>query len=261
MIFETAFLLLGLIQVFGFFVEGAAGFGCTVISAPFATSILGVETGVPFGTMMALPFIAILAFRSRKNISWKDLGKIFLACLPGLLCGQFLFYMVNPDIAKVGIGLAVTLIAVFKIWQNIVLPKIRHTEIGEESPDTLPKKIFRYTCLIVGGIVHGAFNIGGPLITVYTLEAVKDKVKFRNTMVGLWTILNFLNAVNQIRNGSLTPYLGSALLVCYPFAAVGFIAGVKFLNKINKETFLKFIYIVLFAVGLNTLIRSLLVVI
>lgn len=50
MTFEMGLLLLGIIQIFGFFVEGSAGFGCTVISSPFATSILGVTTAVPFGT-------------------------------------------------------------------------------------------------------------------------------------------------------------------------------------------------------------------
>ena len=44
MTFEMGFILLGIIQIFGFFVEGSAGFGCTVISSPFATSILGVTT-------------------------------------------------------------------------------------------------------------------------------------------------------------------------------------------------------------------------
>ena len=53
MTFEMGFILLGIIQIFGFFVEGSAGFGCTVISSPFATSILGVTTAVPFGTIMS----------------------------------------------------------------------------------------------------------------------------------------------------------------------------------------------------------------
>ena len=72
MVFETGFIILGIIQIFGFFVEGSAGFGCTVISAPFATSILGIETGVPFGTLMSTFFVVGLTLKSLKNISWKD---------------------------------------------------------------------------------------------------------------------------------------------------------------------------------------------
>lgn len=261
MTFEIGFLLLGIIQVLGFFVEGCAGFGCTVISAPFATSILGTTTGVPFGTLMAVFFSVILTSRSLNNISWKDLGKILVACLPGLLFGQYLFYVIDPEMAKIGIGAAVTVIALFKIFQNIINPLVLKKVKSEEEPDTLGKKIFRVSCLVIGGTVHGAFNIGGPLITVYTLEAVKDKTRFRNTMICLWAILDLLNAFNQFRNGAWTPYLWSAILVCLPFAAVGFILGVKFLDKINREQFLRVVYVILFAVGLNLLIRSVLAVI
>ncbi len=260
MTFEIGFLLLGIIQIFGFFVEGCAGFGCTVISSPFATSILGVETGVPFGTLMAVFFSIGLTLKSLNNISWKDLGKILLACLPGLFFGQYLFYVIDPSYAKIGIGAAVTLIALFKIFQNIINPMVFKKEKVEEAPDTLAKKIFRVSCLLIGGTVHGAFNIGGPLITVYTLEAVKDKTRFRNTMICLWAILDLMNAFNQWRNGAWTPYLWSAVLTCLPFAAVGFIIGVKFLDKINREQFLKVVYVILFAVGLNLLIRSMLAV-
>ena len=173
--------------------------------------------------------------------------------------GQYLFYIIDPNAAKIGIGLAVTLIAAFKIYQNIICPLVLKKVSDEGNEDSLTKKVFRYSCLIVGGIVHGAFNIGGPLITVYTLEAVKDKIKFRNTMIALWATLDILNTINQYRNGAWTPYLWSAVLVCIPFAAVGFILGIKFLDKINREQFLRFVYVVLLAVGLNTLIRSILV--
>lgn len=260
MVFETAFLLLGIVQIFGFFVEGCAGFGCTVISAPFATSILGTTTGVPFGTIMSTFFVVGLTLKSLNNISWKDLGKILCACLPGLLLGQYLFYVIDADVAKIGIGTAVTLIALFKIYQNIISPLVLKKVKTEEDADTFGKKLFRLTCLVVGGTVHGAFNIGGPLITVYTLEVVKDKTRFRNTMICLWAILDILNAFNQWRNGAWTPYLWSAVLVCLPFAAVGFLLGIKFLDKINREQFLRVVYVVLFAVGLNTLVRSIMAV-
>ena len=249
MIFETVFLLLGAVQVFGFFVEGAAGFGCTIISAPFATSILGISEGVPFGTMMSLPLTATLAFHGRKNISWKDLGKILLACLPGLFFGQYFFNVMNPDHAKMAIGIVVILIAIYKLITEVMLK-------GERGEDTTGKKIFRYACLVAGGIVHGAFSIGGPLITVYTLESVKDRITYRNTMACLWTTLNIFNVTNQVIHGSLSLHLISVLFVCYPFAICGYISGNKFLKKINREQFLKFVYIVLLFVGIVTFVRS-----
>ena len=262
MVFEIGFLYIGLISIFGHFVEGCAGFGCTVIAAPVVNSILPPSVGVPFGTLMAVPFLVIQTLRSLREINWKDLAKILIICLPCVFVGQFVFSIINPDIAKICIGSAVSVIALMKVYQNIFKPLVLKKEVDiDAETDTTAKKIFRYTCLAVGGVVQGAFNIGGPLITVYTLEAIKDKKRYRNTMLCFFMITDLLNAFSHFRQGLWTPYLGSALLVALPLAAIGFFAGVKFLDKINRVTFLRIVYVVLLVVGGNMLIRAILAVV
>lgn len=257
MTFEFIFILMGLAQIFGFFVEGCAGFGCTVITAPVVTSLLGTAEGVPYGTIMALPCLIMITIKYINDISWKDLGKILIMCAPGMLIGQYLFKTLDPTVAKVGIGGAVTIIATMNIYKHIIKPLVLKKEVNQEDEeDTLSKKIFRYSCLIIGGIVHGAFNIGGPLITVYTLEAVKDKKRFRNTMTCLWVVLNTANAISQYNAGLLTPRMWSAVAVGLPMALLGFFFGVKFLDKINRVQFLRFVYVVLFCVGANMLVSN-----
>ena len=151
----------------------------------------------------------------------------------------------------------VTFIALMNIYKHIIKPLVLKKEV-EEEVDTPFRTALRYGCLVLGGIVHGAFNIGGPLITVYTIAAVKEKEKFRNTMNMVWVILNTWNAFSQFRNGVITPHLLSALAVGVPMAAVGFFLGMAFLKKINRETFLRVVYCVLLFVGGNMLITSLL---
>lgn len=253
MTFEMGFLIVGLMQVVGFFVEGTAGFGCTVIAAPVTNGILGTTVGVPYGTIIAIPFLYALAYKERKGVSWKDLGKILVLCAPGIFVGQKLFYKISPDTAKICIGTIVTLIAVMNIHKHIIKPLVLKEENKEDTTDTMFNKVFRYTCLVLGGVVHGAFTIGGPLITVYTLQAVKDRRKFRNTMEALWCVLNTWNVITQYRNGAFTSYTMSAVLVGLPLAAIGYITGVRFLEKINREQFLRIVYLILLAIGTNML--------
>jgi len=235
--------------------EFSQGFGGTTVSTPVTTGILGVTAGVPYGTVLVIPFLYYLAIKDRKNISWKDLGKIVVLCAPGMLIGNILFYRISPTTAKVGIGAMISFIALMNLYKNIIKP--RYTTTGDEEViDTMGRKIFRYGCLLLGGIVHGAFNIGGALITVYTLEAVQDKKKFRNTMTSLWCILNVWNAINQGRNGAFTPYLMSAMAVGLPFAAAGFFIGMRFLDKINKDQFLRIVYLLLLFIGGNMLVQN-----
>lgn len=185
--------------------------------------------------------------------------KIVVLCAPGLFFGQYLFLRISPEIARVSIGAMVTLIALINVYNHIFKPFVLKKEVVVDAPDTLFKKILRYGCLILGGVVHGALNIGGPLITVYTLNAVEDKEKFRNTMTWVWLILNTMNSISQFSNGVWTPRMWNAYLIAFPMAALGFFFGVRFLNRINKQQFLRFIYVVLLFVGADMFIRNLLV--
>ena len=183
--------------------------------------------------------------------------KDHLPVYAGNLSWKLSFHAVSPDVAKICIGAMVTFIALMNIYKHIIKPLVLKKEV-EEEVDTPFRTALRYGCLVLGGIVHGAFNIGGPLITVYTIAAVKEKEKFRNTMNMVWVILNTWNAFSQFRNGVITPHLLSALAVGVPMAAVGFFLGMAFLKKINRETFLRVVYCVLLFVGGNMLITSLL---
>ncbi|WP_249686329.1 sulfite exporter TauE/SafE family protein [Enterococcus casseliflavus] len=189
MTLEFIFVLVALMQVIGFFVQGCTGFGCTIIAA-VTNGLLGTEAGVPYGTLITLPFLYFLGIKAFREVSWKDLVRIVVLCLPGIFLGNYLFQAISPDIAKISIGAMVTLIALMNIYKSIVKPKLFGVNDINNEQDSTAKKIFRYSCLILGGIVHGAFNIGGPLITVYTIEAVQEKEKFRNTMNMVWVVLN-----------------------------------------------------------------------
>lgn len=258
MTLEFIFVLVALMQVIGFFVQGCTGFGCTIIAAAVTNGLLGTEAGVPYGTLITLPFLCFLGIKAFREVSWKDLVRIVVLCLPGIFLGNYLFQAISPDIAKISIGAMVTLIALMNIYKSIVKPKLFGVNDINNEQDSTAKKIFRYSCLILGGIVHGAFNIGGPLITVYTIEAVQEKEKFRNTMNMVWVVLNTWNAFSQYRSGAFTPYMLSAFLVGLPMAAIGFFLGMEFLKKINREQFLRIVYVVLLFVGGNMLITSIL---
>ena len=178
MTFEFNFVLVGLMQIVGFFVQGCTGFGCTVIAAAVTNGLLGTTEGVPYGTLITLPFLYFLGIKAFKEVSWKDLAKIIVLCMPGILVGNYLFHAISPVVAKICIGGMVTFIALMNIYKHIIKPLVLKKN-EEEEADTTFKKVLRYGCLILGGVVHGAFNIGGPLITVYTISARKRKRKIQ----------------------------------------------------------------------------------
>ncbi len=252
-IFAIEYVYLALYQLFAFFVQGLTGFGSTVLAAPFHTSVLGPATGTAYATLLCAPTLIYLGLKQIKNVAWKDLGKIVLVCTPGLLIGQYLLQAVPADVAKLAIGVIVTGIAIMNIYKTIILPLVLKKEYNEDEPDTPFKKAMRYVALAFGGIVHGAFTSGGPFITIYTLQAVKDKEKFRNTMTCVWVVLNAMNSYKHYTAGYFTAEMWSALALALPCAFIGLFVGMRMLEKVEKITFLRAVYVLLLIIGLNSI--------
>lgn len=254
---EPKMIFIAIWQTIGYFIEGLTGFGGTVFSSAINAQVLGADISVPFQTCITLPVLYWSFITCRKEASMKDLGKILLAVLPGLLLGNYIGMIIDVKIAKLCIGVVVMFIAAMNIFNHIIKPLVLKIPTVEKE-DGPVMKVVRVIFLIAGGMVHGAFNIGGPLITVYTLHAVKDKVKFRNTMLCLWACVNTLNVGRQVMTGNVTPYVLTCVVLAIPFTFLGYVLGKKMLHKVNREVFLRIVFVVLFIVAANMFITTLL---
>lgn len=243
-------------QVLGYFIEGLTGFGGTVFSSAINAMVLGPEISVPFQMCITLPVLYWSFATCWREASMKDMLKILLSVLPGLLLGGYIGAIIDVNVAKLAIGAIVMFIAGMNIFNHIIKPIVLKIPVVEK-PDTPLMKGIRVFFLIAGGVVHGAFNIGGPLITVYTLHAVKDKVKFRNTMLCMWACVNSINVGRQVVSGNVTSEVLTVALMAIPFTFIGYILGKKMLHKVNRESFLRIVFVVLFIVAANMFITTL----
>ena len=258
MTFESVFLLVGLADFIGFFIEGCAGFGASVITAPINTGLLSAAVCTPFATAVALPVLWYTVITGHKFVNKKVLLRIFILLAPGFLLGNYLRLIIDETMAKICIGGAVTLIAVINIWAHIIKPLVLKIPDDINADPTPVQRVFHIACLVLGSMVHGAFTIGGPLICVYTLRMVKDKFEFRNTMLAMFAVLDTWNACVHIATNQWNPRVVGAIVTVLPFTFLGYYFGTKLLKKVNREQFLRIIYVVLLATGGNMFIRSLL---
>ena len=119
--------------------------------------------------------------------------------------------------------------------------------------NSLPKWL-GYTFLFSGGIVHGAFAVGGPLIVLYSSKKIVDKGQFRATMCLLWTTLNTVLMIQYLLEGKLTLAIGYDILFLLPFLAAGIFAGEAIHNKVSEILFKKIVFASLLLVGVTMLI-------
>jgi len=129
-----------------------------------------------------------------------------------------------------------------------VLPGSASTSKPSPSPSLL--------WLIAGGLCHGFFATGGPVLILYTAIAVPDKQRFRCTMAGLWIVLNGALVAAYALNGDLTLASLGRTASFAPALIVGVLIGEVVHRRISQETFKILIYALLLVAGGLLLSRS-----
>lgn len=254
MSFEWNFVLVGLAQMVSFFVQGCAGFGSAALSAPVTNGVLGTAMGVPYGCTIVIPFLIFLFAREWRRVVWREAAKMVLIGAPGLVAGHALFYALDPAATKLCIAAIVIAVAAMNAWR--AFRPGGGGDGGATGHDPAWRRGLRYAALVGGSMVEGAFSIGGPLVTIYSVKSIGSKEGLRATMTLYWIVMCSWNAVTHLSHGMYTPELVSAMAVGLPFAAAGFALGMACMRRVNRDQFLRIVYIALLAVGIGMLVQS-----
>jgi uncharacterized membrane protein YfcA len=232
-------IFFGLVILATHFIEGITGFGCTVLALPFAIMLVGIDVAVPVLIMLSLLLCVYVVIISFKDIVWKEFLTIVMFVALGLPIGIFLFSYFEERILKIILGVFMVVVSI-KGLLNVFLKK------SEERK--LPSWLLRFA-LFGGGVFHGAFSSGGPLVIIYVTRVLKNKSHFRATMCMLWVTLNTALVIqNQVR-GIMTPFCWEVTLYALPFLIVGALLGNIAHHKIEDKHFTTLVYIVLLISG------------
>jgi hypothetical protein len=248
------FSLVGITVLITHALEAITGFGCTVLALPFVTALVGVKIGVPILATLAWILALYIVITKWKHINFKEFAIIVFFVGLGLPFGMLAFKNLDSRILKKILALFITLSAAWQIYRRFTKPN-RDNANCPAAPvpamtESLRSRLPYYLLLILGGMVHGAFASGGPLVVLYASKALQDKGSFRATLCLLWTSLNTILLVNYLRSGVFTAPIIQGTAGMLPFLVAGIIVGEKIHHQVDGELFGKLIFLVLFATGL-----------
>ncbi len=233
---------IGVIALVAFTTEGAIGFGGTVIAASIGAQLVPLDELLPAFVPVNMMLSAWLLIRGASLIQWRFLlREIVPAVAVGAAAGLVLFHV--P--AKTALALAFGVFVVGLATLQLLRPAT-----GE-----LPN-VWRYGLLGLGGIAHGLFGTGGPMIVYVTRRRVDDKSAFRATLAVLWLTLNTALLVNFV---SLDLYtrdtvdLGAAIAVA---VIPGLVIGERIHRALDASRFERVVWVLLLVAGLALAVRN-----
>lgn len=233
-------VLFFVVILFGVFLQSSVGFG-TVVTMPLGILLMGMAVTKPVVTFVALLTGVGVLITNYKCINWRELIKMSSVMLIGILAALWIAGRVQMNFLLIIYGAVVIGIGVKKLF----FPAKRQTS-----------KAVQNAALGIAGVMQGLFVSGGSFLAVYAVDRMPDKREFRATTNALWVILNLVLLITYFANGQVD----KKVLVMGAIAIIPMVLGVwlggVFAKRIQQQTFLKLVYVILIASGIVLLITN-----
>lgn len=247
---DAALLLTGAVVFLTHGLEAVTGFGCTVLAMPFVAMLLGLDRAKFILAILAWVLALYFAATKFRKIVWKEFLVIVGFAGAGMPLGMWAFEKLDRTALTKALGVFIVVSAAIQLWKRIVSPLLarRRSASGRGAGPGLPRPVY-WLLLFAGGIVHGAFATGGPLVVLYAAKALPDKGSFRATLTLLWASLNTILIFQFAAAGRFTAGAWRELGFMAPFLIAGIVAGEIAHRRVDADLFSKIVFSMLFATG------------
>lgn len=227
-------------------IQCVTGFAGTVLAMPFSVMLVGLDTARPILNVMGIAASVGVIARHYKDINKKEFFTILGVTLPGMLAGAFLKNRLSDYgslLFKI-LGVLVILFALLN-FAAFILKK----DFAEKN------KTLGYVFLIAGGVTHGLFVCGGPLIVSYASVKLKDNNAFRATLSAVWIVLNSILMATDAVAGSFNGRILLLTAICLAVLVGAILLGNRIASKMSRKAFLLLTYALMVISGVSLFLK------
>ena len=227
-------------------IQCITGFAGTVLAMPFSIMLVGFDTAKPILNVLGIAASIGVVAQNRKAIQWKEFGIILGVTLPGMLLGALLRARLAAYDSVLYKTLGVIVIA-FALMNFISL--LTQKNLVDRA------QALGFALLALGGVVHGMFVCGGPLIVTYASVRLKENDQFRATLSTVWIVLNTLLMIGDLRAGYFVKETNLLLLVCLALLVLSILLGNAIAKKLSRKVFLILTDTLMVISGISLLVK------
>jgi hypothetical protein len=233
-----------------FATEGAIGFGGTVIVACIGAQFVPLDVLLPAFVPINIALSSWLAVSGRKSVAWQVLlRQITPPVAAGAAVGLVAFRVVESAGAHASAALAL----IFGVF--VVMLAALQLRAGAGGGQLSLSK--RVALLIAGGVAHGLFGTGGPMIVYVTRRELPGARTFRATLAILWLALNAALLASFASQGLYAerPTLETGVILAIAFVP-GLAIGERVHRKLAPARFERAVWLLLLVAGAALTVRS-----
>lgn len=236
-------VLLAFAVILSYYVKGVCGFGNTLVFTSIAGMRADISQLTPLDLLVGFFPNALIAWRGRKNASFRIWGPLALMVLAGDIPGAFLLKYGDARILKVGFGILVVLLAVDMLFQK------------EKKPFPGGKVILSLMG-IVSGLVCGMYGVGA-LAAAYVSRVTENNESYRGNLCIVFTTDNVFRIALYFATGILKTEMLLQALKLLPLMLIGLTAGIWTVKKISPIWIRRAVILALIVSGVVLILNNL----
>lgn len=225
-------------------IRSAIGFGEALIAVPLLALSLRLEIAAPLAVLISITIALMVVAQDWRKIHVRSIGWLMTATVFGIPLGLLLLTSSHQRLTKATLALLIMAFSVYSL-------------MGERPPelkaDSLP---WLLGCGFVAGIMGGAYGMNGPPLAIYGSMRRWSAQHFRATLQGYFLPASVLGMAGYWLKGLWTPavthYYLLSLVAVVPAIPLGRVVN----HRMRGDTFLKYVYAGLVAVGGVLLVQA-----
>lgn len=224
-------------------IQTVTGFGAAVLLMLVIPYFFDMVTAPAVSSVIAMGLSITLVWKFRKQIQWK------VCLLPTAIYLVLSVMAINvaKDLNLSYLSLAFSVFLIVLALFFFCLSEKLSMQANWKTASV---------CAAISGITSGLFSIGGPLMAMYFVSAIKEKEDYIGTLQFLFATANIVNLITRIAKGIFTVDLIPVALVGFCGINAGKLIGLKILGKIDPKKTKKVVYAFVGLSGLLSLIQQ-----
>ncbi len=218
------------------FIQSLTGFGSALIAMPFLIAVLGADVARPVFILVGQTAGLMFMYEYRSNWQFADVKLILVGTLMGIPIGTWVASRMQEDTFMLVLGIILISYATYAL-SSFTLPQLKRgwgTLFG-----------------LFSGILHSAYNVGGPPLVMYNTTQDWEVRRFKGNTQAVFFVTGFFVIFEHIRLGNITTPVLQNYFIMAPTMAIALLLGFRLERYIKQAMFRKILLGLLFIIGLS----------
>lgn len=218
------------------FIQSLAGFGSALIAMPFLIALLGPDAARPAFALMGQTAGILFMLKYRHDWQLLDIRLLVVGTLAGIPLGAWIATALSEDVFMVLLGIITLAYALYAI-----------------SGFTLPLLKTRWSSLFgfFSGILHSAYNVGGPPLVMYATTQDWEARRFKGNLQAIFFVMGIFVIATHAIEGRMTSVVFQNYVLMAPTMVIALQVGFWAEKYISQPLFRKGVLALLVCIGLS----------